>query len=70
MEERTVEVPGIHCGHCVSAVQTELGDIEGVGEVTGDVATKLVTIRFAPPATWEAILALLDDVGYPPAPSL
>ena len=68
MTTRTIEIPNISCGHCVNAVATELGELEGVAAVRGDPATKQVTVDFAPPATWEAIAALLDEIGYPPAP--
>lgn len=68
MTERTVDVPAIHCGHCVRAIAMEVEEVDGVVSIEGDPATKKVTVRFEPPATWEAIAAAMTEAGYPPAP--
>lgn len=67
METRTFEAPAIHCGHCTKAIQLELGDLSGVKFVSADVDSKLVTVNWEAPASWEAIRALLEEIGYPPA---
>ena len=67
MEERTVAIPSISCNHCVMTITRELRDIDGVLEVSGDTASKQITVRWQEPATWDKIAATLDDIGYPPA---
>ncbi len=67
MDSKTFQAPAIHCGHCTNAIQMEIGDLPGVKEVSADVDTKLVTVRWEQPATWESIKDLLEEIGYPPA---
>jgi copper chaperone CopZ len=42
----TVTAPDISCGGCVSHIQKDVNTLEGVLSVTGDIATKQVTITF------------------------
>jgi copper chaperone CopZ len=67
MEEKTVLIPAISCGHCAATIKRELGDIEGVAAVEVDVATRKAHIRFSAPADWPKIRETLEDIGYPPA---
>ena len=66
MEEMVVHIPTISCGHCVATIQRELGEVEGVAGVSGDIDTKMVTVRWTKPATRDIIRETLDDIGYPP----
>ncbi len=67
MATKTFRVPNISCGHCVMTIQREVGELEGVTAVRGDVATKTVTVEWnEPPASWERIRALLEEINYPP----
>lgn len=65
MEERTLTIPNITCGHCVMAVQNELKEIAGVVSVEGDAASKRVTVKWDPPATLDAIRKALQTINYP-----
>jgi len=67
MESRTLSIPNISCGHCVMAIQRELGDVEGVSRVEGDPGTKEITVTWEPPATLERIKAVLETIHYPAA---
>jgi copper chaperone CopZ len=67
MENRTVTVPDIGCGGCVSTIQNALGEISGVQSVQGDVDGRQITVSFDTPASWEAIRAKLVEIEYPPA---
>ncbi len=67
MEEKTVHVPGISCGHCVMTIERELGEIPGVESVEANQHLKNVTFRWSEPATWEAIQETLTEIGFPPA---
>lgn len=67
METKTFNIPNISCGHCVMTIKRELGELEGVTSVTGDVDTKKVTVEWAEPATESGIRALLAEINYPAA---
>ena len=45
MIELTYTVPGMSCGHCKTAVSSELQEVAGVEAVAVDLDTKLVTVR-------------------------
>jgi copper chaperone len=62
----TYKIPNISCGHCVHTIKMELGDIEGVHSVKADAETKTATIEFDAPATEEKIVAVLEEINYPP----
>jgi copper chaperone len=65
MQTKTFKVPNISCGHCVHTVQSELGELEGVKRVVADENSKLVTVEWEAPQTWENIKALLEEINYP-----
>ncbi len=67
MESKTFRVPNISCHHCVMTIRRELGALEGVKRVEGEVESKQVTVEWEPPATWEQIVATLTEINYPPA---
>ncbi len=67
MATKTVVVPNISCGHCTHTIESELSDLAGVQNVKADQATKKVTITFDAPATWDEIVATLEEINYPPA---
>jgi copper chaperone CopZ len=68
MQSKTFEVPNISCGHCVMTIKNELGDLAGVSKVEADRNTRLVTVEWNEPATWDQIKNLLVEINYPPAP--
>ena len=38
-------VPGMHCSHCVAAVEQEVSAVAGVESVDVDLETKLVVVQ-------------------------
>lgn len=65
-ETITLQAPDISCGHCVSAIQNRLGELDGVKSVSASAETKLVDLKFDPSQiTLDTIKAELDDEGYP-----
>lgn len=67
MPKKTVQVPGISCGHCVATIEREVGNMQGVTAVSADQEAKTVTVEWTEAgARWEQIAAYLDDIGYPP----
>ncbi len=66
METKTFYVPAISCGHCVHTIQNEGSEISGVKSVRADEQTKMVTVQWESPATWDQIKATLTEIDYPP----
>lgn len=64
MTEKTFNVPDVSCEHCVTAIQGELGKINGVDRVNVDIDSKLVTVRHNGQVSDEQIVAGLDEAGY------
>jgi copper chaperone CopZ len=67
MTTKTVVVPNISCGHCTHTIESELAEVAGVQSVKADQETKKVTVNFDAPATWDKIVATLEEINYPPA---
>ncbi len=65
MDEKTVHISGISCGHCVMTITREVGELEGVRSVEGDENTKKIMFRWESPASWEKITDTLKELGYP-----
>ena len=65
MNQDKLTVPNISCGHCVSAIESGLADLEGVSVVKADAETKTVAVEWEAPATIESIRATLDEINYP-----
>lgn len=60
----TVTVEGMTCGHCVAAVQQEVGQIPGVTGVDVDLATGVVAIASEGELDPAAVAAAVDEAGY------
>ena len=67
MEKKVFQVPNIGCGGCVSTIESELNSLDGVSTVKGEVDSKMVTVEYSEPATWDKIVATLNEIEYPPA---
>ncbi len=65
MAEKTIHVPSISCGHCVMTIKNEVGELDGINTVEADEKTKMVTVKWDNPATWEKITDTLKDIGHP-----
>ncbi|NGM12504.1 copper ion binding protein [Verrucosispora sp. WMMA2044] len=64
MVSTTYQVQGMTCGHCVNAVSTEIGAIEGVSDVQVDLATGQVIVTSDQPLSGDAVRAAVDEAGY------
>lgn len=60
----TVNVTGMSCGHCVSAVRGELGNIPGVRAVDVDVTSGKVTIDSDGAVDVDAVKDAVEEAGY------
>ena len=65
MAEETLKIPNISCDHCVSAIESELAEVQGVTSANADADTKTVTVHWDAPATIESIRATLTEINYP-----
>jgi copper chaperone len=63
MSERTYDVEGMTCEHCVNAVSGEVGKVSGVSGVVVDLATKSVTVT-GDDIDDAAVRAAIDEAGY------
>ena len=62
----TYRVDGMTCAHCVSAVTSELTAVDGVQDVSVDLAaggTSTVSVTSAAPLTDDQVAAALDEAG-------
>lgn len=64
MITRRYAVKGMTCGHCVAAVSTEVGRIEGVTKVDVDLAGGVVTVTSACTLDDATFREAVDEAGY------
>ena len=64
MTETTISVPDISCDHCQKTIEGALRPLPGVERADVDVATKVVRVAFAEPATLEAVREAIEAQGY------
>jgi copper chaperone len=61
--ELTFVVPGVSCAHCQAAITDEVGEVDGVEQVTVDLATKVVTVTGRGLSQADVVEAI-DEAGY------
>lgn len=66
-QKKTFSIPNISCGHCVNAIKSELGDMDGIAKVDGDPGSKSIHVEWDSPATEDQILDTLKEINYPAA---
>ncbi len=57
----TYSVPGMTCGHCKSAIETEVGNVVGVSSVAVDLDAKTVAVVGGSDAE---IRDAIDEAGF------
>jgi copper chaperone len=60
----TYAVAGMTCGHCELSVQEEIGELDGVLEVSADHTTGRVTVTSIEPLDPAAAAAAVEEAGY------
>jgi copper chaperone len=63
MQTLTYSVPGISCGHCRTAIATEVSAVPGVSAVDVDLAGKVVAVTGAG-VDDVAVRDAIDEAGY------
>ena len=64
MSTETYEVSGMTCGHCVSSVSEEVGELPGVSDVQVDLASGRLTVTAEPPVGADQVKAAVEEAGY------
>ncbi|QCJ42425.1 copper chaperone CopZ [Bacillus sp. S3] len=65
MENVTLDVSGMSCGHCVKAVEGSVGKLEGVKKVAVKLDQGQVDVEFdAKVVSLSTIKETIDDQGY------
>ncbi|MBJ7521247.1 MAG: heavy-metal-associated domain-containing protein [Solirubrobacteraceae bacterium] len=62
-ETREYTVTGMTCGHCVSSVREEVGEIAGVDTVDVDLASGRLTVT-GDDVSDDAVRRAVADAGY------
>jgi copper chaperone len=66
-ENSTYSVPDISCGHCKQAIESEVGQVDGVERVEVDVDRRTVTVDGT--AGEDAVVGAIREAGYEVAAS-
>lgn len=64
MTQQTIKVQNVKCGGCASAIETGLSSVDGVQQVSVDIAQGIVTVEGN--VTTETVAQTLTSLGYPP----
>jgi copper ion binding protein len=64
MAENTYTVQGMTCGHCVSSVTEEVGEVAGVRKVDVDLSTGRLTVVSDVDVPETDIRAAVEEAGY------
>lgn len=61
----TLSVPDVSCEHCVKAIDTALHAFAGIEQITTNLQTKTVSLRYDPDqVSLKQIETALDEIGY------
>ncbi len=65
MQNITLNVQGMSCGHCVKAVEGSVGQLEGVSQVAVNLAEAKVEISYnESQISLDKIKETIEDQGY------
>ncbi|MFC7686663.1 copper chaperone CopZ [Ureibacillus sp. GCM10028918] len=65
MENVTLNVSGMSCGHCVKAIEGSVGELAGVDQVKVSLEDAQVTVSFDnEKVSLDKIKETIDDQGY------
>ena len=62
--ETTLEVVGMTCGHCVTAVRDELLTLDGARDVRVELDSGRAHVISDGPLDPDAVAAAIDEAGY------
>lgn len=65
LENATIEVKGMSCGHCVASIEKALSALEGVGDVHVSLEKNEVNVSYdQTKLAFNAIKEEIEDQGY------
>ncbi|GAE31974.1 copper chaperone CopZ [Halalkalibacter hemicellulosilyticus] len=65
MEQKTLSVKGMSCGHCVSSIKENVGELGGVSKVNVDLQRAKVAVQYdADQVTVDSIKEVIEEQGY------
>ncbi|GAB6441919.1 MULTISPECIES: copper chaperone CopZ [Bacillus] len=65
MEQLTLKVEGMSCGHCVNSIESSVKELNGVEKVKVQLAEGTVEVTIDSSAvTLKDIVAVIEDQGY------
>ena len=64
MTTATYTVTGMTCGHCVSSVTEEVGELPGVQQIDVELATGAVTVTSESPLAESDVRTAVEGAGY------
>lgn len=65
MENVVLNVQGMSCGNCVKAVESSVGELQGINEVKVDLGAAQVAVTFdASQVTIETIKEVIEEQGF------
>ncbi len=64
MTETTLQVPDIHCGHCKTAIEGAVAEVDGVARVEVAIDAHTVDVAYDQPASLDAVVAAIEAQGY------
>ncbi|MBT2728016.1 MULTISPECIES: copper chaperone CopZ [unclassified Bacillus (in: firmicutes)] len=65
MENITLIVKGMSCGHCINSIEGSVGELPGVTAVKVNLDSGTVSVEFNPSeVTIDKIKETIDDQGY------
>lgn len=65
MQNITLNVQGMSCGHCVKAIEGSVGELEGVNQVNVKLDEALVAVSFDEAQVTPAeIKEMIEEQGY------
>lgn len=69
MTNVTLNVPDISCGHCKSAIEGAVAEIEGVSNVEVAIDARTVAVAYDDSVAMDAIVEAIEGQGYEVASS-
>lgn len=64
-QTRIIKIDGMTCGGCVASVYNATADIDGLGDISIELADNQATVTFDDSKTSaEAIATAIDDAGF------
>lgn len=58
------QVTGMSCGHCETAIRTEVSEIPGVTDIDVSATSGRLAVTASQPVEDAAVVAAVDEAGY------